>query len=279
MNTKALFLTSLITASIAAAIGAATAVSLSAPSAHIDNDQSVPVKQIKELREQLNKQKELTSKLQQRLQEISNSQARSVATAAAQTTSGNDDQANELESTEIVENVQEQRQRGIGATSRNDFRRQNLLDNGFAEDEANWVLRNEAEVQLDSLYEQYRARRAQTEINNKNGTRAKSRAEQLKERLGEDVYERYLEANGFPTSVGVSSVLADSPGANAGLRAGDRILRYDGHRVFNIRELNGLTEMGEEGKSVLIEVERDGNPVQVTLPRGPIGITGGRGRF
>jgi len=165
------------------------------------------------------------------------------------------------------------------ARNRLDFRKQNLLQNGFAEEEANWILQSEAQVQLDSLNEQYRARRAQTEVELANGTRAKSRTEQLREKLGDDYYERYLEANGFPTAVGVRSVLDGSPGSNAGLQAGDRIVSYDGNRVFNIRELNGLTVLGDEGKSVLIEVERDGNPVQITLPRGPIGITGGRGRF
>jgi len=83
----------------------------------------------------------------------------------------------------------------------------------------------------------------------------------------------------LPTSVGVASVLQNSPGASAGLRAGDRITSYGGERVFNIRDLNGLTVVGNEGESVLIEAHRNGETVQITIPRGPIGITGGRGRF
>jgi len=176
------------------------------------------------------------------------------------------------------EQIRAFRERAVARTQP-EFRKQILLDNGFADDEATWILQIEAEVQLESLNQQYQARRAQLELEQANGTRAKSNFEQLKEKLGDDYYERYLEANGFPTSVGVNSVLDGSPGANAGLQAGDKILSYDGNRVFNIRELNGLTISGEENQSVLLEVERNGNPVQITLPRGPIGITGGRGRF
>lgn len=172
----------------------------------------------------------------------------------------------------------------IASDAVDNYRKLNLLKNGFAEEEANWVLETEAQVQLESLYDQYRARRKQAELKQdsaSSGTdnNTKTRFELLREKLGDDYYERYLKANGFPTSVNVSSILEGSPGANAGLQRGDRILSYNGSRVFNIRELNGLTMQGDEGQSVLIEVERNGNPVQITLPRGPIGIIGGRRRF
>ncbi len=179
-------------------------------------------------------------------------------------------------SDEASEEPQNQPERPV--VSANDIRKQRLVSGGFGIDEANWILQNEQDVQLDSLYEQHRARRAQVELASTNGTRAKSQQEQLRERLGDDYYERYLSANGFPTSVGVSSVLNGSPGSDAGLQAGDQILSYGGERVFNIRDLNGLTVLGNPGETVLIEVERDGSPVQLSLPRGPIGITGGRRR-
>ena len=143
-------------------------------------------------------------------------------------------------------------------------------------------MQQESDIRLESLNAQYQARKKQAELDTQNGTNVKTRNEQLKDKLGEDYYERYLEANGYPTSVRIGSVLEGSPGANAGLQPGDRILSYDGQRVFNVRELNGLTILGDEGKSVLVELERDGSPVQITIPRGPIGIVsgrGGRGRF
>ena len=186
----------------------------------------------------------------------------------------------------IEEDVQaiqaEQFRNRLLASRERDGRRANLIQNGFSDEEATWILQQESDIRLESLNAQYQARKKQAELDTQNGTNVKTRNEQLKDKLGEDYYERYLEANGYPTSVRIGSVLEGSPGANAGLQPGDRILSYDGQRVFNVRELNGLTILGDEGKSVLVELERDGSPVQITIPRGPIGIVsgrGGRGRF
>ncbi|MCH2189412.1 MAG: PDZ domain-containing protein [Gammaproteobacteria bacterium] len=167
------------------------------------------------------------------------------------------------------------RSRPVVARER-DVRRQNLVQGGFTVEEADWVLQQESDVQLDSLFTQYEARKKQTDLNRENGIQAPTRNEQLKAKLGLDYYERYLEANGYSTSINIGSVLRGSPGENAGLQAGDQILYYGGERVFNIRELNGLTLLGEPGQSVLIELERDGAPMQLTIPRGPIGIMSGR---
>jgi len=91
-------------------------------------------------------------------------------------------------------------------------------------------------------------------------------------------YERYLKANNRSTNVSVGSILGSSPGENAGLQTGDRIVRYAGERVFNVRDLNNLTVQGTAGESVLIEVERNGSPLQLTIPRGPVGINANRQR-
>ena len=179
------------------------------------------------------------------------------------------------EGNEQVRLADDFRSRPVVARER-DVRRQNLVQGGFTVEEADWVLQQESDVQLDSLFTQYEARKKQTDLNRENGIQAPTRNEQLKAKLGLDYYERYLEANGYSTSINIGSVLRGSPGENAGLQAGDQILYYGGERVFNIRELNGLTLLGEPGQSVLIELERDGAPMQLTIPRGPIGIMSGR---
>ena len=74
------------------------------------------------------------------------------------------------------------------------------------------------------------------------------------------------------------AILSSSPAENSGLKAGDRIIGYAGERVFNVRDLNKLTVQGEAGESVLLEIERDGEPIQLTIPRGPIGINSDRRR-
>jgi hypothetical protein len=39
-------------------------------------------------------------------------------------------------------------------------------------------------------------------------------------------------------------------------------------------DLRNQTMQGEPGEDVVIEIDRDGMRMQLTLPRGPIGITG-----
>ena len=109
------------------------------------------------------------------------------------------------------------------------------------------------------------ARRAEFEI-------LDQREESLQARLGEDEYAAYLYASGRPNRVEVSSVLASAPAGQAGIRAGDRILRYAGQRIYNPRELRAATAAGTFGEPVAIEVERDGETLQIYLARGPMGV-------
>jgi S1-C subfamily serine protease len=101
------------------------------------------------------------------------------------------------------------------------------------------------------------------------------RANALRDELGDADYERYLEALNRPTSVGVRDVLASSPAEKAGLQPGDQVTAFGGKRVFDMSDLNRLVLEGEPGQMVAIDVLRDGQPVQLYVPRGPIGITGG----
>jgi S1-C subfamily serine protease len=97
----------------------------------------------------------------------------------------------------------------------------------------------------------------------------------LRTELGDQDYERYLEATGRPTTVGVFNVIAGSPGERAGLKPGDQIVSYAGERIYDVRDLNDRTFKGTPGESVMVEVVRDGQNLQLVVPRGPIGISGG----
>lgn len=181
--------------------------------------------------------------------------------------------------TEVTQAEEEQVLINTPVVNASTQRQQRLIGAGFTEQEANWVLEQESKIQLELLEQQHLARKRQAELAEENGTQTPNRFERFRERLGEDSFERYLEANGFPTKVNVNRVVDGSPGQNAGLLPGDQITHYDGRRIFNIRELNQQTIVGEQGQSVLVEVERNGQPVQVTIQRGPIGIVSGRGQF
>ena len=78
--------------------------------------------------------------------------------------------------------------------------------------------------------------------------------------------------------VGRSALPAAAVAAQAaGLQTGDEVIAYAGERVFNISDLNQLILEGAPGQTVVVDVLRDGQQIQVYVPRGPIGITGGRG--
>jgi hypothetical protein len=152
-----------------------------------------------------------------------------------------------------------------------------LIAGGFAPDRADWINRRSQELRMQTLQAQYDATREGRAIEPGIilGNDGMLRAE-----LGDTDYERYLMALGRPTAVGVRNVLASSPAESSGLQPGDEIVAYDGQRVFDMRELNALTLEGTPGESVVVDVRRADQNVQLVMPRGPIGIFGGgfRGR-
>jgi hypothetical protein len=149
-----------------------------------------------------------------------------------------------------------------------------LIGEGFAPDRAEWIIRRTEELRMQALQAQYDAQRGGRPVAPVAGEQS------LRAELGEADYERYLRAYGRPTAIPVRDVLASSPAERSGLQPGDEIVAYAGKRVFDMRELNALTLEGTPGESVVLEVRRDGQNVQLVMPRGPIGITGGgfRGR-
>ena len=161
-----------------------------------------------------------------------------------------------------------------------EFRRQQELDTGrnridrliaagFSADQAEYVARRESELQMAQMQEIYDARQ--------NGRRPDrsllDTQNALRQELGETQYEQYLEANGQPTSVRVGSVLDASPGQRAGLQPGDEIVAYGGDRVFSYGDLRDATLNTQSGQSVVVDIVRNGIPMQVVIESGPIGIS------
>jgi len=149
-------------------------------------------------------------------------------------------------------------------------RRTALVNQGFAPDRAEWIIQREAQLQVQAMQARFDARRSgepfdpfDIGLNPDLSLRAE---------LGDIEYEQYLTANGRPTAVQVGSVIESSPGQLAGLQSGDQITGYDGQRVFSTMELTQQTMQGEPGESVVVDIVRDGAPMQIVLPRGPIGV-------
>lgn len=147
-----------------------------------------------------------------------------------------------------------------------------LEEGGFSPDRAAWIEQRRSELALQAMQAQYAQRRGESV------DPAQLRPEQtLRGELGDADYEKYLEAQGRPTKVGVFNVLPSSPAAKAGMQPGDQIVSYAGQRVFNMADLTDLTLQGTPGQSVTLEVQRNDQDVQLVIPRGPIGIGGGPG--
>ena len=181
--------------------------------------------------------------------------------------------------------AEEQRQREARATERRSPRdRADWLQNyqerrvgrmvagGFSEDEARRILEQESEASYKALLAAWEAQRNGENIDpigSMNNPQSILRGE-----IGDDAYARYLEAQGQPTSITITQVLSGSPGSSVGLQAGDQLVSYDGERIFNVVDLRDQTLQGNPGETVVIEVDRDGTRMQLTIPRGPIGLTG-----
>jgi C-terminal processing protease CtpA/Prc len=151
-----------------------------------------------------------------------------------------------------------------------------LIEAGFLPSQASRIVQREAELQMDALQARYDAERSGEPVDYFRSRNAGTAA--LREELGDADYERYLEANNRSTSVSISSVIDSSPAQSAGLQPGDEIVRYDGERVFSMTDLTQQAIEGEPGQNVAVDIVRNGVPMQVVMPRGPIGISGGRRR-
>ncbi len=147
-----------------------------------------------------------------------------------------------------------------------------LVEGGFSEEAARRILEQESEAAFLSMQKLWEAQRSGQDVNMFD--RSVNPQALLRDELGDAAYARYLEAQGMPTSVRVTQVLSGSPANNAGLQPGDELVSYNGERVFNVGDLRELTMQGEPGQDVVIEVDRDGVRMQLTVPRGPMGITG-----
>lgn len=146
-----------------------------------------------------------------------------------------------------------------------------LVQAGLSRDRAEWVTRRIQELQLQAEQAQFDAQRTGQPF------RGMDIDATLRKEMGDAEYEKYLTGTGRSTDVRVLDVLASSAAERAGLKPGDQIVSYGGTRVFEMGELRTLSRQGTPGEAVTIEVKRDGQVVQMQVPRGVLGVEGGGG--
>jgi hypothetical protein len=171
--------------------------------------------------------------------------------------------------------IRERFQNGVGIVdegAREQRQIERFIDSGLTMERAQYILQREDEIAMDVLQARYEATQSGADaavIANL------STSQMMRDDLGDADYEKYLAALGRPTTINVRDVLTNSPAQAAGLAPGDQIVGYDGKRVFDMNELTGLTYEAGPGGTVAIDVIRDGQPMQLYVERGPIGVSGG----
>jgi hypothetical protein len=150
-----------------------------------------------------------------------------------------------------------------------------LVEAGFNEPEAQMIAQRWGEQQMDVLYLRDQATREGWA----NSPRFREAARDLlngvsslRAELSEDDYDRFLYATGQPNRIAVTSVLESSPAREYGLQPGDLIVSYDGVPIRSPRDVRDATINGAPGELITMQLLRDGQPIEVALPRGPIGI-------
>ena len=177
----------------------------------------------------------------------------------------------------------EQRLQQISPEQRLNWRREprplvsskNFFEAGFDNVTADYLSERWSEQEMALLYLRDQATRegwVDTEQYQQAVRELRQDSAQLREELGEEDYARYLYALGMPNRVQVDSVISNSPAQAAGLLPGDRIIRYDGQRIYTRHDLRNVSTAGEPDLPVTVLIERDGALIETIMPRGPLGV-------
>jgi membrane-associated protease RseP (regulator of RpoE activity) len=158
---------------------------------------------------------------------------------------------------------------------------ENLVKAGLDEELAADIIRRRNEMDMKILELRDRASRdgyLDTERYAGELNELRERDIPLRDEIGDEYYDRYLYASRQSNRVRVASVMMGSPAEMSGMKDGDLILNYDDRRIFNWSELQEATSRGERGEYVNVTVLRNGQLLNLWVPRGPLGVRLGTAR-
>lgn len=174
----------------------------------------------------------------------------------------------------------EQTSQATNANSRSEkqdkdwFNTQALIDGGLSSAEANDLKvffeqqeMNQMFLRDQSIRESWDRQKYRDELQ-----KIEDSSQAFLNQLSDSTYDTYLFASGQTNRVEVTNVLDSSQASSAGIQPGDRIISYDNERVYSGFELRTATSGGDINESVAVEVERDGEIMELYLSRGPLGI-------
>jgi hypothetical protein len=163
--------------------------------------------------------------------------------------------------------------RRLGATP--DGQRTAMIKAGLAEDLAVEIIRRQGQQSLDRLNLRDIAAREGwlgTDRYREELARIEEDSVDLRQELGDDVYDRYLFAAGEDNRVRVEGIIQGSVGEMAGLQPGDLIESYAGQSVLTFADLRDATSGGERGELVQVRVRRGEQVFDTWVARGPLGV-------
>ncbi|HEY8568947.1 PDZ domain-containing protein [Microbulbifer sp.] len=155
-----------------------------------------------------------------------------------------------------------------------------FTDSGLSYERAAYIVDRQERIPYEQMQFSYEYQHLQ----DKRSKRAKELQEKLQtysnphrvfeQELNRDEYEQYLDATGGRTEFQIGGLLESAPAYEAGLRSGDKIIRYNNQRVFHMGDLRTQVYQVPPGTSVPVEIQRQGSSSTETiyLPAGPLGI-------
>jgi hypothetical protein len=163
--------------------------------------------------------------------------------------------------------------RRLGATP--DGQRTAMVKAGLAEAVAAEIIRRQGQQSLDRLNLRDVAAREgwlATDRYREELARIDEDSVDLRQELGDEVYDRYLFAAGDDNRVRVDGIIPGSVGEMAGLQPGDLIESYAGEPVLTFADLRDATSGGERGELVQVRVRRGEQVFDAWVARGPLGV-------
>lgn len=157
-----------------------------------------------------------------------------------------------------------------------------LTDAGFGPERAKFIIDKQERIQYEQMLLNYEYRY----LKDKSSSEARALQEKIQtysnprrvfeQELSTEEFEQYLHASGERSEFHIGDLVESAPAYEAGLRPGDKIIRYNNQRVFHMGDLRSQVYQVEPGKNVAVEIQRQGSTGSeiIYLPSGPLGIRG-----
>lgn len=150
-----------------------------------------------------------------------------------------------------------------------------FIEAGFSAGDAALLAEQINQRDLDLLYLRDQAQREgwlDSERYEEEVASLRAPADALLDELTPEEYDRYLFAIGRSNRVVVNSVIDNSAAHGVGLQPGDRIISYNGDRIFRPDDLRNATSTVDLTENIAMQIDRNGQIIEYYVPAGPLGI-------